>query len=201
VLVGATTAHGLRRLAEAYGQAMGWLLAADSAARADAYRRGRAQLDVVTSVAAQHVRSIGDVGPGEAGARLVVRGVAQVEAEGRQRLADLDALWRDVAGARAPLPGPALSAVEQRLAALRPVLTGTPRDFEARRVNNTPGLHNLMTFEVTAAVDGRRTGLDIYRLVAAEARAAGAQYYGVVAPEAVEAHLRALAGADLIRMQ
>lgn len=199
-LVAATTGHGMRRLGEAYGQAAGWLLAADSAGRSEAYRTGRAQIEEVARAASAHVRSVGDVATGDAARRLIVRGAGQVEADARARLADLDQIWRDLAGRAAPpaTPGPA----ELRLAALRPILAAGPREFLTRRgVPGVPGLHGLMAFEVLNAVDGRRTGLDIYRLVAAEARAAGPAYYGVVAPEAVETYLGNLVRAELVRMQ
>jgi hypothetical protein len=190
----------MRRLGEAYGQAAGWLLAADSAGRGEAYRRGRIQIEETAKVAARHVRSAEDVVAAEPSRRLIARGAGQVEADARARLADLDQLWRDLMGRAAPPAAP--DAGELRLAALRPELAAGPREFLGRRgVPVVPGLHGLMAFEVLNAVDGRRTGLDIYRLVAAEARAAGAAYYGVVTPEAVEAYLGNLVRAELVRMR
>jgi len=198
-LVAATVGRGMLRLGEAYGLAAAWLLAADTLRRDDAYRTGRAQVEVVGQVAAQHVRSAGEVAAAAAAQRLVARGTVQVEADARARIADLDQLWRDVTG-RAP-PRPRLTAAEQRLAALQPALAASPRAFLTARgpALGGSGLHALMANEVVNAVDGRRTGLDIYRLVAAEARAAGAHYYGVVTPEAVETQLGSLERAGLIR--
>ena len=49
------------------------------------------------------------------------------------------------------------------------------------------------------AIDGTRTGLDIYRLVAAEAREGGEHYYGVVRPDAVLALLRNVEQLGLVR--
>ena len=57
-----------------------------------------------------------------------------------------------------------------------------------------------MSFEVMNAIDGRRTGLDIFRYVAAEAREAGAHYYGVVTAEAVLRYLQNAAVAGLVRL-
>ena len=199
-LVAATVGHGMRRLGGAYGQAAEWLLTADSAGRSDAYRRGRAQIEEVARVAARHVQSAGDVATGDTARRLIAHSAAQVDSDARVYLADLDELWRDLMG-RAPPPA-APGAAEQRLAALRPVLAAGPREFLTRRnVPGVPGLHNLMAFEVLNAVDGRRNGRDIFRLVAAEARAAGAAYYGMVTPEAVETYLGNLVHAELVRMQ
>jgi hypothetical protein len=58
-----------------------------------------------------------------------------------------------------------------------------------------------MAFEIMNMVDGRRTGLDIYHLVAAQAREAGEYYYGTVAADAVERHLQNLVAQELVRMQ
>ena len=58
-----------------------------------------------------------------------------------------------------------------------------------------------MAPEVAAAVNGRRTGLEIYRFVAAEAREAGEHYYGTVTPAAVLKYLQNLAAAGLIRLR
>lgn len=58
-----------------------------------------------------------------------------------------------------------------------------------------------MAFEVLNAVDGRRTGLDIYRLVAAEAREAGRWYYGTVTAAAVLEYLTNVEKAGLIRLR
>jgi hypothetical protein len=201
VLAAATAGRGMRRIGDAYGQAAGWLLAAEPVVRGRSYQDGRAQIEEVTRVAARHVRSVGDVA-GEAGAqRLVARAAGQVEADGRARLADLEALWRELAG-RAPPPGE-LSPAEQRLAAMRPVLSAGPAEFLDRRarIRSVPGLHGLMAFEILNSVDGSRTGLDIFRLVAAEARAAGPAYYGVVTPEAVESYLGNLVAAELVRVR
>jgi hypothetical protein len=78
-----------------------------------------------------------------------------------------------------------------------------PREFlEGRsRITSVPGLHGLMAFEVLNFADGRRSGLDIYRAVAAEAREAGEHYFGLVTADAVIAYLRNAATAGMIRNQ
>jgi hypothetical protein len=95
------------------------------------------------------------------------------------------------------------SAAATRLAALRPRVVGGPREFLARRgdLADVPGLHSLMAFEVLNACDGARTGLDIARFVAAEAREAGAHYYGVVTEEAVLAYLEGAAKTGLVALE
>jgi hypothetical protein len=57
-----------------------------------------------------------------------------------------------------------------------------------------------MAFEVLSAVDGRVTGVEIYRYVAAEAREAGAHYYGTVTAENVLEYLHNAEDAGLIEL-
>ena len=67
-----------------------------------------------------------------------------------------------------------------------------PREFLTGRgqIGNVSGLHGLMAFELLNLVDGRRSGLDIYRYLSAEAREAGDYYFGVVTAEGVLEYLR-----------
>ena len=48
------------------------------------------------------------------------------------------------------------------------------------KVRPVPGLHRMMQFEAYNFADGRRSALEVYEAVAAEALAAGAWYYGTV---------------------
>jgi hypothetical protein len=86
---------------------------------------------------------------------------------------------------------------------MHPVLIAGPAEFlDGRgRMRGVRGLHGLMGFEIMNAVDGERTGLDIYRYVAAEAREAGEHYYGTVEPEAVRAYLENAVDAGLIEIR
>jgi len=126
-----------------------------------------------------------------AGAQVKVL-VQAAERRAEQALAELGK-----PGARAPA-----SEAATRLATLKPSLVGGPKEWQARdTIAGAPGLHSLMAFEVLAAIDGRRTGLEIARFVAAEAREAGAHYYGTVSDEAVLAYLENAAKVGLVRLQ
>ena len=199
-LVASTSARAMARIADAYRLAATNFVRADTSDAAAVHKAGRWHIEAVTAVAAQHVRTVGQIASGPLATRLVARATAQVETDGRARLADLDLLFREISGRPAPVLQ--LSPVEQRLDRMRPSISGGPREFQERRgrVTAVASLHNLMAFEVLNAVDGRRTGLDIYKLVTAEARAGGDFYYGVVTPEAVEQYLQNLAQAELVRM-
>jgi len=119
-----------------------------------------------------------------------------------QAVTELEAAQRQASGAPSA-PAREVSEAENELAALRPAPSAGPREFLARRqeLHGAPGLHSLMATEVLAAVDGQRSGLDIARFVAGEAREAGAHYYGTVEPAAVLACLKNASEAGLIRLQ
>ena len=90
------------------------------------------------------------------------------------------------------------------MATLRPVMVGGPKEFFPLRADvqrpGIQGLHYLMSWETLNAVNGERSGLDIYELVAAEAREGGAYYYGVVTADAVVKYLEYVAKLGLIRL-
>jgi hypothetical protein len=93
-------------------------------------------------------------------------------------------------------------AAAEALAAAKPRLIGGPKEWQARdTIAGAPGLHSLMAFEVLSSIDGQRTGLAIARFVAAEAREAGAHYYGTVTDEAVLAYLENAAKVGLVALQ
>jgi hypothetical protein len=82
-----------------------------------------------------------------------------------------------------------------------PARSATPKEWLAQYDNIDWGssLNGYIGREVLQAIDGMRTGLDIYRLVSAAAREGGEQYYGVVRPEAVLALLRNVQQLGLFR--
>ena len=88
---------------------------------------------------------------------------------------------------RARSPPSRARAEEQELAALVYARTkdiGAWQDAMAR-VKPVDGLHPMMQFEVYNFADGRRSALEVYDAVAAEALSAGRWYYGTVTPAAV----------------
>ncbi len=124
-----------------------------------------------------------------------------LERREEEAIRSVERAYRRATGQSAP--SRQLSEVEQRLDEMRPVVTGGPQEFleGRRRIRGVPGLHSLMAFEVLNAANGERTGLDIYRFVAAEAREAGEHYYGTVSAESVIRYLENVAAAELIRLE
>jgi hypothetical protein len=81
------------------------------------------------------------------------------------------------------------------------VRLGGPKEWLAQydRIDWGNALNGYIGREVLQSIDGARTGLDIYRLVASEAREGGEQYYGTVTPDAVLALLRNVERLGLVR--
>jgi hypothetical protein len=148
------------------------------------------------------LRSLAQIARGAA--PLVAPLLAELDRREAQALRELDAAYAQVsaAGGRRP-PARALSAVERELAALRPTLAGGPADFLERRdrIEYPSRMNGYIAREALAAVDGTRTGLDILRLVAAEVREGGAQYYGAVTADDVLRLLQSTERAGLIRLR
>ncbi|MCS7081442.1 MAG: M28 family peptidase [Bacteroidetes bacterium] len=199
VYLSETIGRGAERLARNLRLGLLWI--AREPNPDEAYWRARWQLDYALERERMAVSSIAQIGPDLEG--LVSGALSELERRAAALRAELERAYRVRTGRRGTPPEPALSEAEQALAAMRPVLLGGPREFLEKRAQlpSVPGLHGLMAFETLNAVDGRRTGLDIFRFVAAEAREAGAHYYGSVRPEAVRAYLEGAARTGLIRLE
>jgi hypothetical protein len=197
--------RGAERQARNLRLGLGWIAAggtgggegAGAGERATAYHAAADQVRYAAARERRAVHSLEEV-DGAAAAHVA----PLLEAIGRREvtaLAELEGAYRRLAGG-AP-PARVENEAERRLAALRPAVVAGPERFLAARgrVATAAGLHGIMAFEVLNAVDGRRTGLEIHRLVAAQAREAGAHYYGVVRAEAVLEQLANLEAQGLVR--
>lgn len=100
-----------------------------------------------------------------------------------------------------PAP-PAPSQKELQMSRKIPRVTTSVRTYVSGRgkIERPKSLHALMGYEALNFVDGRRSYLDIYRLVAAEADAAGSWYYGEVTLDDVAAHLDSAAKNGLLTL-
>jgi hypothetical protein len=144
------------------------------------------------------IRSLGQIAP--AVTPNVPPLLAELDRRETQAIRDVNAAW--TRSGRGALPArPAPNAAEAQLAAMRPVRSATPREWLAQydRIDWGSSLNGYIGREVLQAIDGTRTGLDIYRLAAAEAREGGEHYYGVVRPEAVLALLLNVEQLGLVR--
>jgi len=128
--------------------------------------------------------------------------LGELERREGQGMRDVQLAYRQATGQRRT-PSRASSDSENRLAELQPSIAAGPTEFLAGRgqVAGASGLHGLMAHEILNAVNGERSGLDIYRFVAAEAREAGEHYYGVVTAEAVLQYLESAAEVGLVALR
>lgn len=155
------------------------------------YAKERAALASIVRMAGSQSRAAGYVA--EASARLG-------EAESADVLG-LDKAWTAMTGG--PPPAASETREEKEMAGRVYVPVADIGAFEdaMKKVKPVEGLHAMMRFETYNFADGRRTALEVYRAVAAEALSAGDWYYGTVAPADVREALEraATAGAFTLR--
>jgi hypothetical protein len=194
VIAGEVVGRGGARLSRNLG--IGIQLIAASADKLAAYYAAVDQLQYASARERRALQSLGTISP-----ETAVKTASLLAALDRRVRDDLSELA--AAHGRAPIPPRALSAAERELAALRPVIVGTPADFYARRDKIAEGemLNGYLAQEILNAVDGARTGLDLYHHAASMIREAGAQYYGNVDAPAVLALLRSAEQSQLYRLE
>ena len=110
--------------------------------------------------------------------------------------------YRMISGqAQLPAP-PALTEEEKKMASQILELAVNVRDYLGKR-RDVPGfaLHGLMKWEAMNFVNGRRSTLDIYRAVRAQAQAAGDWYYGKVTAKQIADLMDACVKAGIFRVK
>ena len=195
-LAAATLGKGFERMGTNLRLALSWIAGAEDADAA--YAHAVDQLRFATERERLAVSSLREIAP--EGAAVADGFTQELERRQAQMRREIDIAYRQATGRRPPQR--ATPEIERTLAAMRPVLVAGPTEFlERRGVESPPGLHGLMAFEIMNAVDGARTGLDIYRYVAAEAREAGDHYFGTVTPEMVRQYLENMVAARLAELR
>jgi hypothetical protein len=197
-LVAGTVGRGAERLGRNLRLGLGWIASATDPT--GAYQDAVDQVRYAVDRERRAIRSLEEIGGGASiptGALL-----EELDRQEVQAIRSLDLAWRQATGEARP-PSRPPSPAETALRELRPGLVGGPAEFLTGRgqVGGVAGLHPIMAEEVLNLVDGRRTGLEIYRTVAAQAREAGAHYYGTVSADAVRRYLENAAGVGLIRLR
>lgn len=198
VLAANTVGRGLERLSRNLRLGLTWIAEQDDAAAA--YQMATDQVWYAAERERLALRSLGEIAPA-----AQAQGAARLQDLTRweqEALRQLETAYRRRTGHAAPRAGTPSGTLAE-LAALKPALTAGPAEFlEGRgRIRGVPGLHSLMAFEVLNAVNGERSGLEIFRFVAAEAREAGAYYFGTVTPQTVLAYLGNVEAAKLARLR
>jgi peptidase M28-like protein len=128
-------------------------------------------------------------------AAYVAGASARLQAAQQEDLAGLDAAWLAMTGTAAPRPADTAEERDMAGRVYAPAADIGAFEDAMEKVKPVEGLHAMMRFEVYNFADGRRSALDVYRAVAAEALSAGEWYYGTVAPadvlEALERGVKA----------
>ena len=200
LIAGEVVGRGEARLARNLGLAL--QLIAASSNKAGAYHAAVDQMQYAAARERRALRSLGEIAAG-APARVAPL-LATLDRREADDARDLAAAY--LRSARAPaqgaIPSRVLSPAERELASLRPVIVGTPADFYVHRDQIGAGetVNGYLAQEMLNAIDGTRTGLDIYRHAAAMIREAGAQYYGSVDPQSVLTLLRSAEQSKLYRL-
>ena len=156
VIAGEIVGRGRARLARNLG--IGLQLIAASADKTNAYYAAADQLQYAAAREQRALKSL--VAISTESAAKVAPLLAALDHSIRDDSSELSA-----AHGRAPIPARTLSSAERELASLRPVGVGTPADFYARRDRIAEGetLNGYLAQEILNAIDGARTGLDLYR--------------------------------------
>ncbi|MEW5900286.1 MAG: M28 family peptidase [Acidobacteriota bacterium] len=125
--------------------------------------------------------------PGGASALFVRDRIKQMGEQAPRLIRELDAVYFLVADEK-KLPALTLAPEEKEMAARVPVNIDSLDEYFKKRdwVVAWPGLHPIMAKECYCFVDGKRSFLDIYRAVHAEALSVGKFYYGQVTLDAVK---------------
>ncbi|MFQ5740179.1 MAG: M28 family peptidase [Acidobacteriota bacterium] len=186
--------RGMERLAEDFRLALGWL-----AQSKDRFYQGVHQLDQAAKREVRAISSLAKLAAPSLGRTRIEALLSGLRSSQEDLLRSLREQYRILY--HSPAPPEQLSEVEKELQAMVPGLTGGPEEFLAKRseIEAVSGLHSLMAFEILNFVDGERSGLEVFRAVAAEARRAGLHYYGEVSPEAVRDYLNHVKSAGLLK--
>ncbi len=141
---------------------------------------------------------LGSASPAPAFKALQVGSSAAIDRAEAAQLQSLDLAYATLGGK----PGSRVfSADEKALAARTYSPGGTIAEIQdgLERIDNVPSLHSMMRFEVLNFANGKRSGLDVYDAVSAEAASAGEWYYGKVSAADVKTYLENAVKAGVLK--
>ena len=200
LFAGEVMGRGEARLARNFG--VGLQLMATSADKLAAYYGAVDQVQYAAARERRALRSLGEIAGGVQS--RVDALLAALDRRETDDLRELAAAYARVSGtAGRPIPPRRFSPAEQELASMRLIVVGSPSDFYTHRDEISGGqeLNGYLAQELLNAVDGARTGLDLYHHATAMIREAGAQYYGAATPDDVLRLLRSAEQSKLYRSE
>jgi hypothetical protein len=195
-VAGEVYSRGSRRLAEAFGVAT--RLIREQSDQTGGFRLAVNQINQAVEREVRAMTSITEVAPGKQPlTKTLADGIAKL---GQTYQTQLREYYKAFTG-ETKVPEIRLTEKEKELEKIVPEIIAGPAEFLEKRgsVGRVPGLHGLMSFEVTNFIDGKRNGLQIYEATVAEALQAGEDYYGTVSPGKVAQHLDNLVKSGLVR--
>jgi hypothetical protein len=202
VIAGEVFSRALRRLGSDLNTAVGHVRDDKAGNAARSYFEAR---NLVEQAAARERQAVESVlvfaRTGGANGAFVKALAARIHELGLGLGRELDAFYLRLTGAGS-LPALELTAEEREMAARIPGNAGTLDEYYGRRgwAVGFPGLHPIMAKECYCFVDGKRSYLDIFRAVQAEAMSAGEFYYGTVTSSAVRALLDDAVAKGVLRL-
>jgi hypothetical protein len=197
-LAGETVGRGSARLGRNVGTALHLLAAWPD--KTAAYYAAVDQVRYATERERSAIRSLAGISPRTA--PMVKQLLVALDAREAAALRDVQVAYEQQTNTTHAPPARKLSAAEVELATMRPVLAAGPKEFLFHRddIEGDSTVNEYLSSQLLATIDGHRTGLDLYRIAAAEIREAGTQYYGVITPENVLHLLRSAQQAKLFRI-
>ncbi len=206
MLVQEVYARGLARLGRDLRTAQERLREGSAAGRegaARAYAEARELLELAAAREKGALLSIGVfAAPGGRNAALPRERAAAVDRVAESLGRDLLAAFTALTGEKNPTPE-VLSPLEREMAGRVPVNIGPMASYFGKRGwgPGFPNLHPTMVKEAFAFVDGKRSCLDIFRAVRAEALAGGAFYYGRVEAASIKGLLDQAAARGVLKLR
>ena len=198
VFAATTSGKGNKRIGNNLQLGLQWIAREDDKERA--YHRAVQQINYAIERERKAIASLGEIGN-----RLdnnVAFLIERLDTKRDAALGELLAHYTLFSGNEDAPPPYTPTEAEEELLEIVLTTADDPSVYLNTRgqLSTVPGLHSLMASEIVNYIDGsRRSGLDIYRYIAGQAREAGEYYYGEVTPELVLAYLKKIMESDVVR--
>jgi hypothetical protein len=194
-------ARGAARQGADLATAIAHMAQAAPADRPAAFRAARNLVRQASAREAAALASVRRMSPRGRADELVSQATSRLEESLTADLRTLERAWSALTGQG--LPNIAPTKDEQALDALVYVPVTDPGAWQdaMEKVKAVEGLHPMMRFETYNFADGRKSALEVYDAVSAEALAAGEWYYGRVSPADVREALERAAKAGVFTLR
>jgi hypothetical protein len=180
VLAAYVAARGQARLAQDAATAVAHLAEAPPAERTAAFRAARGLVRHAREREKAALASVRALAPRGRAAEYVGQATGRLDDSLAGDLRAVERAWTAMTGRSLPNVEPTRDEQAMDAIVYVPVADLSTWYDAMDKIRPVPALHRVMQFEVYNFADGRRTALEVYEAVAAEALAAGRWYYGSV---------------------